>query len=133
LYIQSTVVIYAWVTDVAELVLYKCISQTKDKVNNKTTSLTYSYKFINDYDAGKGSLIYKFMSSHGLVPAKRHRIALQRSIVEMTTAFTNYHVSENLESMQCGANSTENDSNWLQTKYDKDSHPLQLMVSTELV
>lgn len=66
------------------------------------------------------------------MPAKRHRIALQRSIIGMTTSFTNYHVTEDLESMQCGSNGIENDSNWLQTKYDKDSHPLQLMVSVGL-
>ena len=113
--------------------MYKCISQTKDKTNNKTTSLTYSYKFINDYDTGNGSLIYKFMSSHGLVPGKRQRTALQRSFVEMTTSFTNHHVAEDLESMKSDdTNNIENDSNWLQTKYDKDKHPLQIMVCVGL-
>jgi len=64
------------------------------------------------------------MSSHGLVPAKKHRIALQKSIIEIATSFTNRHVVNDLESQ----NDEHNDKNWLQEKYDKDKHPLQLMV-----
>ncbi|XP_065884360.1 transient receptor potential cation channel subfamily A member 1-like isoform X2 [Dysidea avara] len=122
--------------DVAELVLYKCM-EVGDDVEHNITSLTYSFKFLDDYDISKDFVSHytgKMLTRCKKVPTRsngsRRRTSHNSPMMEMEIPMLT--VEDDTNGQAQGDRNTEvnkaENNDWLQPRYTKENHTLQLMV-----
>ena len=135
-------VVYLSILDVAQLALHRCVECTyctDGKSSNRIAEICYSYEFLDDFITPKptvNSFLVEFFGRHAVdkhIEESETIIANQIALEEMapkykptvqSVRYTNDETAKDKPVLEC-----EDNSSWLQEKFDPKNHPLELMVS----
>ena len=123
--------------DVAEIALHRCVErtyQTDEHGSSEIAEISYSYEFLDDFTTPKPTLI-AFLSDifHCNPWKKRDKVAkdlLSNEIaLESPPTVQNSEHNDDESAKDETVLESEDAYSWLQGKYNRKNHPLELMVS----
>ena len=128
--------------DVAELALHQCVDlryETNDKGSCEISEITYCYEFLDDFVTPKPTLNAFLADIFRWRPENRHDRIVEEAMkddIVLENIPTKATATPTVQSIQHGVDETaknrledSEDDSWLQEKFNRKTHPLELMVS----